>query len=366
MRSHALILAATIVAALPLSLHAQSRDFRAGRFVLDDDNADADGMHTLTIAAPALAADRSVTIPDATGTLLLTTASLSPGRLLFGASAGTVGESAALFWNIGTSTLAATNLSTTSLTASTIDATTVTATTFDDGEATLGGGELNGIERLHGPLVGGIELVSEGSITLTIDADNSGIGSSVTIESNGAPTDLFSVTETGLTAVTSSSASGALRVANTNAGGTVPIVELTDGSATRLLLRRNGNAGLGDVTPDARLDLENNSTTEPALQVANMSTTGVGLEIVEGKVLLSYGIGTVATVPSDVAVWTIADNATATGLTVALPGGGANGQILYVHYADAHAGTVGGNAALTGDAFTFLFVNGAWRLFHRN
>lgn len=366
MRSHALILATTLVAALPLSLSAQSRDFRAGRFILDDGNADADGFHTVVIAAPALAGNRSVTIPDTTGTLLLTTGNLSPGRLLFGASASTVGESPDLFWNMGTSTLALPNLAATTLTASTIDATSVTATTLGDGEATLSGGELSGLERLEGPPAGGIDLVSEGSITLTIDADNSGIGSSLTIESNGAPTDLFSVTETGLTSVTSSSASGALRVANTNAGGTVPIVELTDGSATRLLLRRNGNAGLGDVTPDARLDVENSSATEPAVQIANTHASGVGLEIVEGKVILSHGSGTVATIPSDIVVWSVADNGTATGLTVALPSGGANGQILYVHYADAHAGSVGGNAALTGDAFTFLFVNGAWRLFHKN
>ena len=116
----------------------------------------------------------------------------------------------------------------------------------------------------------------------------------------------------------------------------------------------------------AEQSITTGSAATPTLSLSNTNATGVGLEVTDGRVLLSYGNGTATTIPSDVAVWNVDDEGTGAGITVALPTTAANGQILYVYYSDADAGSVGGTAVNQGDALIFVHTGGAWRLFSVN
>lgn len=314
------------------TLHAQNRDLRAGRLLLDDNGADGNGPHTVLLTAPALSTNRTLLLPDADGTLLLAPTSGYPaGRLLFGGSDGAIASAATI--------------------------------SVDSAAGTVGVAGLTGVVFLEADPAENLAIISSRSIVLNIDDDDDGTGSSFAVETNGSSTDLLTVTETGLTTVRSSSNSGALRVASTASSSTAEILELRDGSTPRMVVRRNGDVGLGDATPEARLDVESDDGSDPAVIITHNDPDGIALEIADGSLRLSHGIGTDATIPGDVILWTVADNGLAgTGLTVALPGG-EDGAILYVYYADADPGMVGAHATTPGERLTFIHVAGAWRLF---
>lgn len=184
------------------------RDLRAERLVLDDDNG-----HTLILQTPQppsgpMSGNYVVTIPEPSAS--------SATVLLSHPSPGGSGQSVEGSMTIGD---------------------------------TLRAGDLEAL-RLSAPASGSLRVQSAGSVTVGIDEDNNGTGSSFTVEANGASLpDLFRVTETGLTDVNSASSTGALRVTNTNAVGTAKILELLDGTASRFAVRRNGAATLGgDLT----------------------------------------------------------------------------------------------------------------------
>lgn len=153
-----------------------NRDLRAERVVVDDNNGHTIVLQAPHPPAPSMSGHYVVTIPEpsaaATTVLLSHPPSGSAGQTVNGSI--TVGD-----------TLRAVDLE----------------------AARLSAGAT------------GLRVQSNGSITIGVDEDNNGTGSSFAIESNGAATpDLFRVTETGLTDVTASSSTGALRVTNTNAG----------------------------------------------------------------------------------------------------------------------------------------------------
>ncbi|MCB0714354.1 MAG: hypothetical protein KDD67_18655 [Ignavibacteriae bacterium] len=364
----------TLLSSLPL-LHAQSRDFRAQRLVLDDNGADGvANTITLNVSNP-LPQNRSLTIPDpgvAVASFLLSESSspqvvnadvsfagtvtfssgapsfgLVAGELLFGDPGGSGGfaQSGNLLWNGGANLLEV------------------------NGDLDVKGHDLLGTANLVGTSSGNLELVSNGSLVINIDDDNSGTGSSFVVEVNGAASDLLAVAETGLTTITSSSGTGGLRVRNTNASGTANILELSDGTTPHVVVRRNGNVGIGTV-PNARLDVENSSGSEPALRLRNTSGSGVGLEIAEGSF--------VASVQSVAGGGTIANSALiveATGATLSAPAGGTNGQIIYVVNTTAAPVTLSGlatdgtntNSSIPqGGAATIIKVNGAWFAVDRN
>lgn len=118
--------------------------------------------------------------------------------------------------------------------------------------------------------------------------------------------------------------------------------------------------------PTGAHSFSNNSTTTPTLALSNSDAAGVGLHVSDGRVILSYGSGSNLVIPSDVSVWTVAENGGVGGVVAALPVSGANGQVLYVLYRDTANGQVGGNLAALGDRFTFVYADGAWQLFHKN
>ncbi len=331
-RALVLLVLFTLLHSWPELLPAQSRDLRAGRLVLDDNGADGDGTHTVLLTAPTLAANRTLLLPDADGTLLLgPIAGYPDGRILFGGSDGRIASSPLV--------------------------------TLDSAEGSIGAAAVTGVESIVADPAENLSITSYRSIVMNIDDDDDGTGSSFAIETNGSSTDLLTVTETGLTTVRSSSNSGALRVESSASSSTAEVLELRDGSTPRLVVRRNGDVGIGDATPDARLDVESDHGSDPAMMITQSDPEGVALEIADGALLLSHGIGTDATIPSDVIIWTVADNGlAATGLTVALPPG-SEGAILYVYYADADPGMVGPYTAAAGDRLTLLYISGAWRLF---
>ncbi|MGE3799450.1 MAG: hypothetical protein AB7H80_00355 [Candidatus Kapaibacterium sp.] len=356
-------------------LNAQSRDLRSQRLVLDDDAADG-GINTLTLQlSNPLVQSGVVTIPDPGGATayFLLSESASPqvinadisfagtvtfasgipdfglvaGELLFGDPGGSGGfaQSGDLLWDDGANLLQV------------------------NGDLDLKGHDLQGLTNLSGTATGNLELVSNGSLVINIDDDNSGTGSSFVVEVNGAASDLLAVAETGLTTITSSSGTGGLRVRNTNASGTANILELSDGTTIQVVARRNGNVGIG-TTPNARLDVENSSGSEPTLQLRNTSGSGVGLEIAEGSLI--------ASVQSVAGGGTIANSAVvveATGATLSVPAGGTNGQIIYVVNTTAAPVTLNGLATdgantsssiPQGGVATIIRVNGAWFAVDRN
>lgn len=193
-----------------LAVAQGERDLRAERLVVDDDNGHTIAIQAPHTPAPPMSANYIVTIPEPSvaGTTFLLS---HPSR---GSSAQSINGSITV-------------------------ADTVRA---DDLESA----------RLMAPPSGSMRVQSNGSITVGIDEDNNGTGSSFAVESNGAATpDLFRVTETGLTDVSSTSSTGAFRVTNTNASGTAKILELLDGSAAQFTVRRNGSATLaGDLAVD--------------------------------------------------------------------------------------------------------------------
>ena len=83
------------------SLNAQDRDFHAERIVLDDDGAG--GFNTLTLQVPpgGLSADRTLTLPDADGSIVTLAAPLLPNQILFGGPGGQIVQSPNLLWNEG-------------------------------------------------------------------------------------------------------------------------------------------------------------------------------------------------------------------------------------------------------------------------
>ncbi len=326
------------------ALSAQQRDLRSGRLFLDDNGADGNGTHSVLLTAPALQQHRTLLLPDRDGILLLSPATgFINGEILFGGSDGTISSAATIVVDSADGALQAER--------------------FSDGTASLEDGDLTGVGEVAADPAVNLTVTSNRSIVLNIDDDDDGTGSSFAVETNGNSADLLRVTETGLTTIRSTSNSGGLRVESNASSSSAEILELRDGSTARLVVRRNGDVGIGDDTPDARLDLESDDPNDPALLLAQRDPDGVALQIDEGSLRLSHGVGTNTTIPADLVLWTVADNGLAgSGLSVALPAG-AEGSILYVYYADQDPGSVGGHAVVSGDRLTLLFVAGAWRLF---
>lgn len=342
----ALLLALPLLTILTLPLSSQNRDLRAGRLVLDDNGSDGDGMHTVLLTGPTLSTNRTILLPDADGTVMLQpSGGFSSGDILFGGFGG-ITFTSLISIDSATGTLVAEQLS--------------------DGVAELSEGAFTGLQRIEGleeviaPVGENLYLTSYGSVIVNIDDDNDGSGSSFSVEANGSPDDLFSVTETGLTTVRSTSSSGGLRVENGAASSTAAIVEFGDGDSTRMVLRRNGDLGLGDATPDARLDVESGNPAAPAVAVTHSSSDGIALALLDGRLLLSTGSGTDATIPGDVVIWTVEDDGICgTEVTVGLPSG-EEGAILFVLWQEYDPGTVGPFSAASGDRLTLVCTGGEW------
>ncbi len=88
------------------SLFAQGRDFQAERVVIDD-NAGDGGFNTATVQAPVtgLSANRTLTLPDADGSVVTALAPLAASQILFGGASGQAVQSASLVWNSGSNQL---------------------------------------------------------------------------------------------------------------------------------------------------------------------------------------------------------------------------------------------------------------------
>lgn len=359
----------------PSLLSGQSRDFRSQRLLLDDNGADGISNTVALQTSDSLLQNSIVVIPDpgeAAAEFLLTESALLqtihadmefagavsfssglpdmglvPGQLLFGdpGGGGAIAQSGSLLWNSSAGLLEL------------------------DGDLDLHGSALFSLGSLSGQAGSNLELISTGSLVINIDDDNSGTGSRFAVETNGSSDDLFAVTETGFTSIASTSGTGGLRVANNNAGGTAPVLELTDGTSTTLLARRNGTVGIGTV-PDARLDIEESSAARPALQVRHSDPEGIGLEIADG--------GFAADVQEVTGGETAPDDAVvieATGTTFSVPAHGVDGQIIYVVNTTDGAVTVNGLASdgtdasssiPQGGAVTILRINGVWYATDRN
>ena len=84
------------------SLLSQNRDFSAERLIIDD-NAGDGVRNTMTLRVPptGLTANRTVTFPDADGTVLTVTAPLNPNEILFGSPTGQAAQNANLLWDNG-------------------------------------------------------------------------------------------------------------------------------------------------------------------------------------------------------------------------------------------------------------------------
>ncbi|MGE3802746.1 MAG: beta strand repeat-containing protein, partial [Candidatus Kapaibacterium sp.] len=83
-------------------LLSQNRDFSAERLILDD-NANDGTRNTMTLRVPptGLSANRTLTFPDADGTVLTVTAPLNPNEILFGSPTGQAAQNANLLWDDG-------------------------------------------------------------------------------------------------------------------------------------------------------------------------------------------------------------------------------------------------------------------------
>lgn len=387
-----------------LSLTAQDRDFRAERFVLDDDAADG-AMHRLVLQTDnPLLQDVTLTIPDpgmTTSRLLLARSASTQlveapltftGTLDFG-SATLLGLPGAdvpvvtavadpdlsserrLVGGTGVSLVDNGPNSTMSIAigqeVGVDDRPVFTGLQLDD-DLDMQGGTIVDLSSLESSPSGSLSLDSDGSVTINLDENDDGTGSSLSVEANGSSSDLLTVSETGLTTIVSSSGTGGLRVRNTNGGGTTRVLELGDGSATLLTVRRNGNVGLGigTSTPAARIEIENSSGTQPAIRASNTDASGVALEVADGSIVAEVvSVAANGTIPDDAVV------ADALGTPVSAPAGGNNGQILYVVNTTGGAvvlsglATDGTNTSTTiprGGAATILRVGGAWYAVDRN
>lgn len=288
--------------AAPVAAAQGERDLRAERLVLDDDNG-----HTLILQTPQppsgpMSGNYVVTIPEPS------------------AAAATVLLSYPLPGGSGQSVEG--------------------SVTIGD---TLRAGDLEA-SRLSAPVSGSLRVQSAGSVTVGIDEDNNGTGSSFTVEANGASLpDLFRVTETGLTDVNSASSTGALRVTNTNAVGTAKILELLDGSASRFTVRRNGAATLGG---DLTVEGTGTSGFAGSVSIGDVLTLAQ-----ESRTSLAAG----ATLAADASHQLVAGGSGPVTLsgTTAIANGAAAGQLLLlVGSSDANGVTIGhgANVLLSGGA----------------
>lgn len=117
------------------------------------------------------------------------------------------------------------------------------------------------------------------------------------------------------------------------------------------------------------LDLANNTAATSTMRLTNSATGGTALEVVGGRVLLSYGTVTSGgTITNDVAVVNVGDDGTGgTRSTVTLPATGANGQVIVVTTDDPDGVDVNAGFKVTNDALTalrFVWVGGgtgSWR-----
>lgn len=158
-----------------------------------------------------------------------------------------------------------------------------------------------------------------------------------------------------------------IRIENLTGGGTNTAFRYDGfGPNAPFVVQADGDIGAGVGSPMARLDVANSDALEPALQVSNANATGVGLEVTDGRVILSYDFGAPATIPSDVAVYSVDDGTGASVPVVALPTSAADGQMLYVYILDPDGATVGGTARASGDSLIYIYAGGGWRLFSVN
>ncbi len=401
------VLSLLSVSLLPETSEAQIREVRAAEIVLDDNGGGGTLNRLRILPVPDITSNETLLIPNPGGAanFLL---SESSGTQTIGADmtfTGTIDFSGATVTGIagggsvGTGEPFLTTTASATLTAERI-LTAGTGVTVTDGGAnspmtvaigqsvattatpTFGAMTLNGNLTMNGNDItsnANLDLTSDASVIVNIDEDNSGTGASFSVETNGAAADLFAVTEAGLATVTSNSGTGGLRVRNTNAGGTTDILTVMSGAAaatTQLTVDRNGDVGIGigAATPDARVEVENNSAGDPTLLLRNGNANGVGLEIEEGSV--------VAGVVQVAAAGTIPNNAViveALGPTVVVPTGGDDGQIIYVVNTTAGITNVSGlandggavlfrfrHSIPRGGAATIIRVGGSWYAVDRN
>lgn len=139
-----------------------------------------------------------------------------------------------------------------------------------------------------------------------------------------------------------------------------------NGSTGQVIIEGDGDMGIGDNSPDARLDVENNSASVPTLAVANGDQDGIGLHVAAGSTVLSYGSGAPATIPVGTTVFNVDDGLGGLPPVVGVPASGTDGQILYIYVSDPEGATIEGIGYSTGDRLTYIRVAGAWQLFHVN
>lgn len=291
------------------SSSAQERDIRSQRLVLDDNNG-----NTLTLATPSgpMTDSREIILPEPSVS--------ATALLLADPPAGSSGQS-------------------------------VTGSLMVTGDLTAGS---LATTVLTGPASGNFSILSNGSVVIGIDSDDDGSGSSFAVESNSNATpDLFRVTETGLTSITSSSGTAGLRVTNTNGSGSAPIISLEDGSAERFVVKRNGDA-----------ELTGN------LEVMGTVSIG-GFAVAEQESQTALGSGVTLTPSTSLA--RIGGNGGPVTLngTTAISNGSQVGQILLLlGSSDANSVTIndGANTALgsstrtlgLNDALTLLWTGSDW------
>ncbi len=313
-----------------------------GRVILHD-NLDLNGFQGTVQTASVLTGNRTYTLPDASGTLVVSgTETVSTNSTLTGN--GSSGSPLGIDLTNANSWTGAQTFSGVDINGGSVDGAAI-------GSASPSTGAFTTITGGSTVTLGDDLFPTRGRVILHDNLDLNGFQGTVQTAS----------VLTGNRTYTLPDASGTLLV-NGQATVSTNSTLLGDGSGGDPLRINLANTNAWS----AAQSVTTNSGTTSTLLLSNTNATGVGLEVSDGRTILAYGNSTATTIPSDVSVWTVDDEGTAAGITVALPGTATNGQILYVLYDDANAGSVGGTAAASGDTFTFVYANGAWNLFHQN
>ena len=138
--SRASLFSSLLIIASAISLDAQNRDLQSERLILDDGSSDA-SRNTITVQTPAggLTADRTVTLPDEDGTIMVEPiGGFLVNQILFGGAGGEIAQSPAFLWNDGTGTF---DIGPGNFTVEAASGNTDLAGTLDvDGATTLGDG----------------------------------------------------------------------------------------------------------------------------------------------------------------------------------------------------------------------------------
>jgi hypothetical protein len=261
----------------------------------------------------------------------------------------------------------------------------------------------NAVPRWNGSALVNGSMTDNGTVvTVTVDANFQG---DVTIGDDASDALIVNATSTfsapatiSVPAATSSGAS--LEIYNNRSGSAVPVVQIftnanldnyllnvdatgsTVTGAAQFLAKESGtrpnvymeNEGtapalyLTNSGGGTALYIENYSSTTPGLAIE--VSDGDGTSIGGGAVKLSYGSASPSsnyTIPDGFSVYVINNGSNA--ITVTLPTGGTNGQMLYVIVTGTANVTFnsvmpnGGNKTTSGAAhLQFVYANGGWKL----